>query len=107
MRDPRALANTKNLDSYRAWQREGLGWSGLNKAVLVSALSVPAFAYAATLIEHVTRGDPGALVRLMGAAMAAYLVGVGVSPGHVLNQRGGVGERRHGQGADQDGLVEP
>ena len=77
MRDPRALANAKNLDSYRAWQREGLGWSGLDKAVLVSALSVPAFAYAATLIEHVTRGDPGALVRLMGAAMAAYLVAVG------------------------------
>lgn len=77
MQDPRALANTKNLNSYRAWEREGLSRSGLNASGLVLALSTPMFALAASWIEKATRGDAAALVRLMGAAMAVYAVTLG------------------------------
>lgn len=77
MQDPRALRNTKNLNSYRAWEREGFWRSGLNVVVLIVALSTPMFTFAASLIEHATKGDAGALVRLMGAAMALYVVTLG------------------------------
>lgn len=77
MRDPRALANTRNLKSWRAWERQGMNRSGLNVAVVVVAVSALPFSFAASWIEHATRGDAGALVRLMAAALALYLAANG------------------------------
>jgi hypothetical protein len=77
VQDPRALANIRNLTSYRAWQRECLGRSGLNWAILVIAVSSPMFVFAASWIEHAARGDAGALVRLMGAALVLYVGAIG------------------------------
>jgi hypothetical protein len=77
MQDPRALANTRNLDSHRAWQRESLARSGLNMFVLIVALSAPMFAFAASLIEQAAKADAGAFVRLMGAALILYIVALG------------------------------
>jgi hypothetical protein len=75
--DPRALRNTKNLNSYRAWKREGLQRSGFNTLFLMVMASAPAFTIAASLIESAAKVDAGALVRLMVAAFALYLVAVG------------------------------
>ena len=77
MQDARALANTRNLNDYRAWEREGFSRSGLNAVLLIVALSALIFTFAAVRIEHAARGDPGALVRLMGAAVAVYGATVG------------------------------
>lgn len=77
MQDPRALANSRNLESYRAWVREGFWRSGLNKVVLILALSAPMFTFAALRIEHAAKGDAGAFVRLMGAALVLYAVALG------------------------------
>jgi hypothetical protein len=77
MQDPRALANTRNLDSYRAWDRESLWRSGLNGIVLIVALSATMFPFAVSLIAHGTKGDAGAFVRLMGAALILYIVALG------------------------------
>lgn len=77
MRDARALANTKNLNDYRAWEREGFSRSGLNAVLLIVALSGVIFTFAAVRIEHAARGDAGAVVRLMGAAVAVYAAAMG------------------------------
>jgi hypothetical protein len=77
MRDLRALRNMRNLDSYRAWEREGIARSGLIAFVLIVAASTPVFASVASLIEGATKGDARALVRLMGGALALYGLTVG------------------------------
>ena len=77
MGDLRALANFRNLDSYRAWKKEGFSRSGFNWFVLIAALSTPFFCSAAAVMGQVEKADPGALVRLMSAALAVYVASVG------------------------------
>jgi hypothetical protein len=77
MQDPRALANWKSLESYRAWERDSLWRSGFVAIFLIVPMSVPMFTFPVSLIEDATKGDAGALVLLMGAAFALYLVTLG------------------------------
>jgi hypothetical protein len=78
MRDLRALANIKNLDSYRAWQREGYRRSGLMAVSLIVPLSACFFVLLPTFLEPMTR-DARSFVFLMGGAMALYLALIGGS----------------------------
>ncbi len=73
MQDLRALANTSNLNSYRAWQREGFRRSVFaTMSVLVPMLTIP-FIFAVT-----ARPDPAigvrAWVMAAAAALAVYLL---------------------------------
>ena len=77
MRDPRALANTRNLQSWRAWEREAHSRSGLGPAVLLIALSSPLFGFVASWTERATRGDARAFASLMAVALALYLAACG------------------------------
>jgi hypothetical protein len=76
MRDYRALANFRNLDSYRAWQKEGLQRSGFVAFALLVPLSVVMFSVFMPLIETATR-DARSVVVLAGGALAIYLLVIG------------------------------
>jgi hypothetical protein len=73
MQDPRALANTNNLNSYRAWTREGYRRSGFFAIIVIEPLLMIAFTSFITLFEHPTR-DLRTRAELIGAAFALYLV---------------------------------
>ena len=75
MQDPRALANSNNLNSYRAWTREGYRRSGYVAIAVFVPLLAPLLALAPTLFAHATR-DARAWAMLMGTAFALYLVAV-------------------------------
>lgn len=72
MQDPRALANPKNLTSYRAWEREGCRRSGYFAVLAIVPLLALVFTLAATRFAHAT-ADVGGFVALTGAAFALYL----------------------------------
>lgn len=79
MQDLRALANSRNLASYRAWTREGMRRSGFAAIVLIVPLSVPLFTLAAPMLGGAARDARGWAV-LMGAVLALYLTaGLGLS----------------------------
>ncbi len=79
MQDPRALANTNNLNSYRAWDREGQRRSGFFAIILIVPLLAPFLTLALSSFEHTAR-DARAFVVLAGAALVLYLaVGLGLS----------------------------
>ena len=73
MQDMRALANTKNLTSYRAWAREGQRRSGSAAILMIVSMLVPVFILAVTQNKPVT-SDARDWVVLMGAVLALYLV---------------------------------
>lgn len=75
MQDPRALANSKNLNSYRAWALEGYRRSGFVQITMIVPLLVPLLALAPILFKHAAR-DARAWVVLTGAAFALYMVTV-------------------------------
>jgi hypothetical protein len=72
MRDPRALANSKNLESYRAWTREGYRRSGFIAIVVMIPLLLPFFTSVVALIEHAAKGGR-ATVAWVGGSLAVYL----------------------------------
>jgi len=76
MQDPRALANTTNLKSYRAWERDGYRRSGFGAIFMIVPMLMVAFTFAASLLEQATR-DARTVVVLVGAAFAIYLVVTG------------------------------
>ena len=76
MQDPRALANSKNLNSYRSWERDGYRRSGFGAIFMCVSLLVVVFTVATTLFEHAAK-DARALAVLAGAAFAVYLVATG------------------------------
>jgi hypothetical protein len=79
MPDPRALANSRNLESYRAWKREGFQRSGLFAIALIYPLLVPFFTLAVTTFEPAAR-DGRSFVVLAGSALALYLAaGLGLT----------------------------
>jgi hypothetical protein len=67
--DPRALANPRNLESYRAWGREGVRRSGYLAIFFVTMLT-SMLPLAIALLKPATR-DPH--VRLVEVGMAAVL----------------------------------
>jgi hypothetical protein len=75
MQDPRALANPKNLESYRAWGQEGVRRSGFGVIISVVTIFVPALTLAAIVFRPAT-SDARAWVVLLGAAFALYLATV-------------------------------
>jgi len=72
MQDPRALANPKSLESYRAWGQEGVRRSGFGAIISVVTVFVPAVTLAITVFKPAT-SDARAWVVLVGAAFAIYL----------------------------------
>lgn len=76
MQDPRVLANSVNLQSYRAWELEGYRRSGFVAAMM----TVPALAMALTLAAALAKsatGGAGVGAVWSGAVFAIYLVVVG------------------------------
>ena len=73
MQDPRALANLRNLESYRAWGQEGVRRSGFGAIIATVTLLTPLLTLAALLVRPTTREAHARLVPL-GAAFALYLV---------------------------------
>jgi hypothetical protein len=76
MPDPRALANTDNLASYRAWQKEGLRRSGSIVFIVLTPFLVVLLTPALLALERAAKDGRDASV-LMGAALAVYLAIVG------------------------------
>ena len=72
MQDPRALANLKNLESYRAWGQEGVRRSGFSAIISGVMTLVPVLTGAILLFKPATR-DAHTWVVLVGAALALYL----------------------------------
>jgi hypothetical protein len=72
MQDPRALANTANLKSYREWGQEGFRRSGFLPIVLMTTLLAPLFTVSLTPLAHLARGGHDWVV-LIGGALAVYL----------------------------------
>jgi hypothetical protein len=75
MQDFRALANFKNLDSYRAWQREGMKRSGFFAFILIVPLFLPFLTLAPVMFEPAAK-DARSWVIMMGSAFALYIVTV-------------------------------
>jgi hypothetical protein len=71
MQDPRALANPRNLESYRAWSREGVWRSGFG-AVLGIVMLTPWLSLAAIVFRPAMRDHDAGLV-LIGGGFALYL----------------------------------
>lgn len=72
MQDPRALANVKNLESYRAWGQEGVQRSGFGAILSAAMALVPLFTGAILLIKPATK-DRHVWVLMVGTASALYL----------------------------------
>jgi hypothetical protein len=72
MQDPRALANPKNLESYRAWGQEGLRRSGFGAITSVVTVFAPVLSLA-TIVFRPSTSDARAWVVLIGGAFALYL----------------------------------
>lgn len=73
MQDPRALANIKNLDTYRAWGQDGARRSGFVAILSIVTMLTPLLTLAALLFRPRTRDAHVWLVSI-GAAFALYLV---------------------------------
>ena len=81
MQDPRALANWRNLQSYRAWEQEGYGRSGflmiiMSVPVILAPLFIVTINLTSTLFKHATT-DARAWAVLTAAAFALYLAVAG------------------------------
>jgi hypothetical protein len=72
VQDPRALANPKNLESYRAWGQEGVRRSGFGAIISVVTLFAPALTLAIMVFKPAT-SDARTWVVLVGAGFAVYL----------------------------------
>ena len=72
MQDPRALANLKNLESYRAWGQDGVRRSGFFAILSIVTMLTPVLTVATILFRPATR-DAHAWVVLVGTAFALYL----------------------------------
>ncbi len=72
MQDPRALANPKNLESWRAWSQDGFRRSGFSAIMAAVVASTPVLSMAMVLTRPV-RKDTHAWLILVGAASALYL----------------------------------
>ncbi len=74
MQDPRALANLRNLQSYRAWEQEGFRRSGFLGIIMsVPMILAPLFIFTITaLFRHATT-DVRAWAVLTATAFAIYL----------------------------------
>ena len=68
MKDQRALASTANLNSYRAWQREGVKRWMLGPIFLLTA-GLPLLNLVITPFEN----DPRRFLLVAGTAFAVYL----------------------------------
>jgi hypothetical protein len=73
MQDPRALANLKNLESYRAWGQEGVRRSGFSVILSIVTVFTPVFTLATMLFKSAIRDNYAWLV-LTGIGFALYLV---------------------------------
>jgi len=76
MQDPRALANIKSLESYRAWGQEAVRRSGFTAIVSVVAWLTPMLTLAILLLRPAT-GDAHALhgwLMSIGGAFALYFL---------------------------------
>lgn len=73
MQDPRALANIKNLESYRAWGWESAIRSGFVPIISGVGMLTPLLTLGALLLRPTTR-DLHAWLVSMGAAFALYLL---------------------------------
>ena len=73
MQDPRALANTRNLNSYRAWQRQGFERSGFMLIFTMVPLFVVLLPSALALLPGAAR-DARAWLLVAGSAFAVYVV---------------------------------
>ena len=81
MQDPRALANSRNLQSYRAWEKEGFRRSGFLMIIMsVPAILAPLFIctinLTATLFRHAIT-DARAWAALTATTFAIYLAVAG------------------------------
>ncbi len=72
MQDPRALANPKNLESYRAWGQEGVRRSGFSAIIFGVMALVPVLTGTIILFKPATR-DAHTWVVLAGTALALCL----------------------------------
>jgi len=73
MRDPRALRNLKNLESYRAWEQEGYRRSGFGAIGMIVPLLVVVFAVSLSTLPHLARLDVRASLLVVEAAFVLYL----------------------------------
>jgi len=81
MQDPRALANLRNLQSYRAWEQESYGRSGFLMIILsVPVILAPLFIFTinltTTLFRHAIT-DARAWAVLTATTFALYLAVAG------------------------------
>jgi hypothetical protein len=73
MQDPRILANSKNLNSYRTWEKESYRRSGFFAFVVVNPALTALLTVASPLIRRVT-GDAHGWVIAAAAALLFYLL---------------------------------
>lgn len=73
MQDPRALANLRNLESYRAWCQEGVRRSGFAAIISILMMLTPLLTLAALVFRPAGR-DAHAWLVPIGAAFGLYLV---------------------------------
>lgn len=73
MQDPRALANLRNLGSYRAWGQEGVRRSGFAAIISILMMLTPLLTLAALVFRPAGR-DAHAWLVPIGAAFGLYLV---------------------------------
>jgi hypothetical protein len=72
MQDPRALANPKNLESYKAWEQDGVRRSG-SSAIFTGAMTLTPVLIGAVLLLKPTTKVSHAWLVLVGTAFALYL----------------------------------
>ena len=72
MQDPRALANTRNLNAYRAWKREGFERSGFMLIFMMVPLFVVFLPLALALLPE-PAGDARGWLLVAGSAFAVYV----------------------------------
>jgi len=72
MQDPRALANPKNLASYRAWNQDGVRRSGFS-AITTGVMAFAPMLTGALLLFKPARQDPHTWLVVVGTAFALYL----------------------------------
>jgi hypothetical protein len=72
MQDPRALANPKTLESYRAWEQEGVRRSGFS-AILSGVMALTPVLTGVILLARPTTKVAHTWVLLVGTAFALYV----------------------------------
>ncbi len=74
MLDSRALANTRNLNSYRAWEREGFKRSGFGVALVILPVLVIGFTLFTSFIALIRTETTVTRAWVIIAVFAVYLV---------------------------------